>query len=187
MANNSSSRRWILLGLVALGVAVAATLPRSGSDEAEQASEPTEAGEASPQRAATSTPQLDGGLASRRVAEDCDPLSEALKYEDFVGRQAHAILSWNGMSEQAANLKIPVSVVGVEDGSVGVRFLQFPMRSQYIGIWMGSEHVKPGPKDVFLLDPCAATIVAWPEMEEATGDGDLDEDGLVTDEYLEGE
>lgn len=189
MAGKSNSRRWILLALVALGVVVAATLPRSGSDEAEQDAEPTDAREASGRQALPSDQRHDGGAASRRIAEGCDPIDESLKYEEFIGRRAHAILSWNGMSERAANLKIPVHVVGIENGAIGVRFMDFPMRAQYLGIWLGSEHLEKGPKDVFLLDPCSATIVAWPAMEQATGDGDedFDEDGLVTDEFLGGE
>ena len=43
--------------------------------------------------------------------------------------------------------------------------MDFPMRAQYLGIWLGSEHIKAGDGDVFLLDPCSATIVEWPEME----------------------
>jgi len=104
-------------------------------------------------------------MASRLIIEGCDPISESLKYEELIGRRAHAILSWNGMSEQAANLKIPVHVAGIEGGSIGVRFMQFPMREQYVGIWLGSEHIKVGPEDIFLLDPCSSTIAAWPEMD----------------------
>lgn len=174
MASKTNSRRWIILVLVALGVVAAATLPRSGSDESEPEpeSEPdqTEAREAVRGEAAPPKEQLDGGMASRRIAEGCDPIEESLKYEEFIDRRAHAILSWNGMPERAANLKIPVSVVGIEDGSVGVRFMQFPMREQYLGIWLGSGHIKRGPEDVFLLDPCSATIAAWPKMERATDD-----------------
>ena len=173
MASKSNPRRWILLILVALGVVVAATLPRSGSDESEPESEPTEAREASPQQQAPSPDQqLDGGLAARHIADGCKPIDESLKYEKFVGRSAHAILSWDGMPERSANLEIPVYVVGIEDGSIGVRFMQFPMREQYVGIWLGSGHIKPGAEDVFLLDPCSATIVAWPEMERARATDD---------------
>ena len=190
MAANRNSRRWIVLGLVTLGVVVAATLPRRGSDEAEEpVPEPAEVREAAPAQDREQAQEADGGLASRRIAEACDPIEESLKYEEFVGRRALVILSWNGMSERAANLKIPVHVAGIEDGSVGVRFMQFPMREQYLGIWIGSEHVKPGDKDVFLLDPCSATIVEWSEMEraDAIDDEDLDEDGLLDDELLDDE
>jgi len=165
MASNSNSRRWIVVGLVALGVVLVATLPRRGSEEAEQDSEPAEASEASQRQAPPPDQELDGGKASRRIADGCEPIDESLKYEEFVGKRALAVLSWNGMPELAAGLKIPVHVVGIEDGSVGVRFMQFPMREQYLGIWLGSGHIKPGPEDVFLLDPCSATIVAWPAME----------------------
>jgi hypothetical protein len=165
-------------------------LPRRGSDDAEEpVPEPTEVREASRAQDRGSARELDGGLASRRIAEGCDPIEESLKYEEFVGRRALAILSWNGMSEKAANLEIPVHVVGIEDGSVGVRFMQFPMRAQYLGIWLGSEHIRAGEKDVFLLDPCSATIIEWTAMERAgvTDDEDLDEDGLLKDEVLDDE
>ena len=190
MASKSSSRRWILLTLVVLGVGVAATLPRSGSDKAEEpVPEPAEVREAAPAQAREQGQEPDGGMASRRVVEGCDPIGESLKYEEFIGKRALAILSWNGMSEKAANLEIPVQVVGIEDGAVGVRFMQIPMRSQYIGIWLGSEHIKAGEKDVFLLDPCSATIIEWTAMERAgaTDDEDLDEDGLLEDEVLDNE
>jgi len=173
MATKQSSRRWIVLGLVSLGVVVAATLPRRGSDEAEEpVPEPTEVREAAPIQDREQGQELDGGLASRRVAEGCDPVEETLKYEELVGTRALAILSWNGMSEKAANLEIPVHVVGIEDGSVGVRFMQIPMRSQYIGIWLRSEHIRAGEKDVFLLDPCSATIIEWTAMERRAEDDD---------------
>ncbi len=167
MASKGDSRRWILLGLVVLGVVVAATLPRSGTDETEQETEPAETSGAqeSPAAPAAANQGLDGGKASRRIADGCEPIGESLKYEKFVGKRALAVLSWNGMSELAAGLKIPIHVVGIEDGTIGVRFLQFPMREQYLGIWLGSGHIRPGPKDVFLLEPCSATIVAWPAME----------------------
>jgi len=175
MASTQSSRRWILLGLVALGVVVVAMWPRGGSDKAEEpVPEPTEVRVAAPAQDRARGQDLDGGMASRRLAEDCDAVAESLKYEDLVGRRALTILSWNGLSERAANLKIPVQVVGIEDGVVGVRFMDFPMRTQYLGIWLGSGHIKAGEKDVFLLDPCSATIVEWAEMER-TDDIDLDE------------
>lgn len=169
MASKSNFRRWILVGLVALGVVVAATLPRRGSDEAEEpAPEPAETREAPPRQDREPAPELDGVKASRRITVGCQPLEESLKYEKFIGERALAILSWNGMSEQAANLEIPVYVQAVEDGGVGVRFMQFPMREQYLGVWIGSGHIEHADKDVFLLDPCSATIVAWPELERDT-------------------
>jgi len=171
MANRQSPRRWIVLGLVAFGVVVAATLPRRGSDgEEEPVPEPTEVRKAAPAQDRDQGQELDGGMASRRIAEGCDPVEESLTYQDLVGERALAILSWNGMSERAANLKIPIKVVGIEDGAVGVRFMDFPMRAQYLGIWLGSEHIKPGDGDVFLLDPCSAAIVEWPEMERDDDD-----------------
>jgi len=171
MASKGKSGRWIVLGLVALGVVVAATWPRSSSDEPRQADpEPLEAKETSAARERGPEPELDGGMASRRISEGCDPIEESLTYEERVGQRALAILSWNGMSERAANLKIPIQVVGIEDGAVGVRFMDFPMRAQYIGIWLGSEHIKAGDGDVFLLDPCSVTIVEWPEMERGDDD-----------------
>ena len=173
MAGKSSSRRWILLALVALGVVVAATLPRSDPEEAaDPATESAETAEPSAAPNAVPTEETDGGKASRRVAEGCDPTSESLKYEEYVDSRALAILSWNGLSEKAASLKIPVGVVGIEDGTIGVRFMQFPMRDQYVGIWLGSGHIEHGHDDVFLLDPCSATIVAWPELERG---GDVDD------------
>jgi hypothetical protein len=166
MAGKNNSRRWILLALVAVGVVVAATLPRSGSEEAEDTpSTSAEMDEPSTTSKPTSASDTDGGKASRRVAEGCDSTSEALRYEEFIGRRALAILSWDGLSEDAANLKVPVSVVGIEGGTIGVRFMQFPMRDQYVGIWIGSGHIEHGHDDVFLLEPCSATIVEWTELE----------------------
>lgn len=184
MAGKQNSRRWIVLGLVALGVVVVAMWPRGGTDkEEEPLPEPTDLPVAAPTQDRAQGQELDGGTASRRIAEGCDPVEESLKYEEFVGTRALTVLSWNGMSERAANLKIPVSVVGIEDGAVGVRFMDFPMRMQYLGIWLGSEHIKAGEKDVFLLDPCSATIVEWAEMER-TGETD-DEDPEDEDEGFE--
>lgn len=158
---------------MALGIVVAATLPRSDPEEAEDtASETTATAEPSVPPNPVPTEETDGGKASRRVAEGCDPRSESLKYEEYVDRRALAILSWNGLPEKAASLKIPVGVVGIEDGTIGVRFMQFPMRDQYVGIWLGSGHIEHSHDDVFLLDPCSATIVAWPELERG---GDLDD------------
>ena len=177
MASKNNSRRWIWLGLVALGVVLAATLPKlDGDDTEEKLPEPAEVDQASParDRLLAQGTRTDGEMASRRVAEGCDSVEESLKYERFVGMRALTVLSWNGMSDRAANLKIPVKVVSIEDGAVAVRFMDFPMRTQYLGIWLRSEHIRAGEKDVFLLDPCSATIVEWAEMERRD-DIDLDE------------
>lgn len=170
MASKSSSRRWILLGLVVLGVVIVAILPRRGTDDAEQDSEPAAASGAQEASSAqpSAQPSVDGGLASRRIAENCDPVVEAHKYEEFVDRRALAVLRWNKMPERAAKLKIPVFVKSVQDGAVVVSILQIPMREQYLNIWMGSGHIERGPGDSFLLDPCSAWIETWEEMDRAT-------------------
>lgn len=173
MASKQSSRRWIVLGLIALGVVVAAIWPRGASEEPQKTEpQPSETAETSAAGDPRSERDLDGGTASRRVAEGCDPVEESLKYEELVGRRALTILSWNGMSERAANLKIPVNVIGIEDGAVGVRFMDFPMRTQYLGIWLGSEHIKAGEQGAFLLNPCSATLVEWAAMERGAEDDD---------------
>ena len=157
MASNGNSRRWIIVGVIALGVVLAATLPRSGSDEA---------GEGESDSASTSEGEApDGGQATRRIAENCDPVAEALKYEEFVDRRALATLSWNNMREGAANLKIPVYVKGTADGAIGVSILEIPMREQYLAIWMMSGHLKRDPEGGYLLDPCSAEIIAWEAMD----------------------
>ena len=175
---SSNNPRWLLIGiLVTFGLALAAFWPRGGANEVEEpAPEATEAREASPAEDGPPARDIDAGLASKRVAEDCEPVKESLKYEELVGRRALAILSWDGISERAANLKIPVSVVGIQDGAVGVRFMDFPMRAQYIGIWLGSGHIKAGDDDLFLLDPCSATLVEWAAMERGRA-GDEGETG----------
>jgi hypothetical protein len=167
MANKGNPRRWILLGLVVLGVVVAATLPRSGTDEAEQETAPAEAsgGPESPVAPTAVNQGLDGGLASRRIAEGCDPIDESLKYEEFLGRRALAVLSWNNMAERAANLEIPVRVMSTADGAIGIGILEIPMREQYIGMWMMSGHLKKAPDGGYLLDPCSAKIIAWESMD----------------------
>jgi hypothetical protein len=165
VASTGNSRRWIIVGFIALGVVLAATLPRSGSDEAgegESDSAATSEGEA-PSTAPKYDP--DGGLATRRIAENCDPVAEALKYEEFIDRRALAVLSWNNMGERAENLEIPVYVKGTADGAIGVSILEIPMREQYLAIWMMSGHLKRGPGGTYLLDPCSAKIIAWEAMD----------------------
>jgi hypothetical protein len=194
MASAGKSRRWIVVGLVALGIVVAATWPRRGSDDAaeEQDSESSDAWATPEHDAVPSTANRygsDGGVASRRIADDCDPVAESMKYEEFIGTRARAILSWNGMSPATAGLKIPVHVVGIEDGTVGVRFRHFPMSQQFIAGWLHSGHIRTAPEGLFLLDPCSATIVAWSEKNEATAeDEDEDDENWLDDEdELEGD
>ena len=80
------SSRWIIVGLIALGVVIAATLLRPGSNA-------TEEGDSDSSEASTASKyDPDGGLATRRITENCDPVAEALKYEEFVDRRALAIL-----------------------------------------------------------------------------------------------
>jgi hypothetical protein len=170
MASNGNSRRWIIVGLIALGVVIAATLLRPGSNA-------TEEGDSDSSEASTASKHdPDGGLATRLIADNCDPVAEAKKYEEFIDRRALAILSWNNMPERAAKLEIPVYVKSVEDGAVGVSILQIPMRDQYLNIWMGSGHIQRGPDDSFLLDPCSARIEAWEAMDRATSPKGDDED-----------
>jgi len=174
MASKRSSRRWIILGLVALGVVVVATLPRSTPDESEDEGAPAEASEAkgSPDEDPASASEVDGGLATKRVIEGCDPVVEARKYEDFVEKRALAILRWNNMAENAAKLKIPVYVNSVDEGAIALSILPIPMRAQYLSIWMSSGHIERGPGDTFLLDPCASWIAAWEATDSAADDND---------------
>jgi len=103
--------------------------------------------------------------ATRRIAEDCVPADEALRYQPLVGGRAFAILSWTGMNEDAADLRIPVYVASIEEGAVGVRILQIPMREQYILVWLRSGHIQPAPDNVFLLDSCSARLEPWSEPD----------------------
>jgi hypothetical protein len=192
MAGAGRSRRWIVVGFIALGIVVAAIWPRPGPDDVdeEQDSESSDGGGAPEYEAAPSAAnryRSDGGVASRRVADDCDPVAESMKYEEFIGTRARAILSWNGMSAATAGLKIPVHVVGIEDGAVGVRFHQFPMSQQFIAGWLRSGHIRAASEGVFLLDPCSATIVAWLEKNEATAEDEDEEIWLDDDDDLEGD
>ena len=196
MASAGKLRRWIVVGLVALGIVVAATWPRRGSDDAaeEQDSESSDAWATPDYEALPSTANRyasDGGVASRRIADDCDPVAESMKYEEFIGTRARAILSWNGVSAATASLKIPVQVVGIEDGTVGVRFLHFPMSQQFIAAWLHSGHIHTAPEGLFLLDPCSATIVAWSEKNEDMAaqeyEDEDDENSLDAEDELEEE
>lgn len=169
MASKSSVRRWILIVLIALGVVVVATLPRGATDDTEQDADSAEASatEQAPAEQPAPNQAVDGGLATRRVIEGCDPVVEATKYRGLVNRRALAILRWNNMSGRAAKLKIPVHVNGTENGAVAVSILQIPMRTQYLNIWMSSGHIERGPGDTFLLDPCSAWIEPWEAMDRA--------------------
>jgi len=89
-------------------------------------------------------------------------------YGTLVGGRALATLQWTGMNEYAASLKIPVFVVGIEGDDLAVRFLQFPMREEYLHVWLGSGHIRPAGENVFLLDPCSATLEPW-STEASTG------------------
>jgi hypothetical protein len=194
MASAGKSRRWIVVGFVALGIVVAATWPRRGSDDVaeEQDSESSDVWAPPEYEVLPSTANRygsDGGVASRRIADDCDPVAESMKYEELIGTRARAILSWNGMSAATAGLKIPVQVVGIEDGTVGVRFHNFPMSQQFIAGWLRSGHIRTAPEGLFLLDPCSATIVPWSEENEAIAE-DEDEDEeiwLDDDDDLDGD
>jgi len=165
MAAKSSTRRWILIVLVAVGVIVVAMLPRAATDDMEPSSDAPTGVPAVPGNVADQ--DADTGKATKRVLEDCDPVAEALKYEELVDTKALAVLRWNNMSDRAAKLKIPVYVHSVDDGAVVVGILPIPMRAQYLNIWMNSGHIERGPGDTFLLDPCASWIEAWEEMDQA--------------------
>jgi hypothetical protein len=144
MAGDRSSRRWRAIGgALAIAFCQLAALSGCASEhsQAEQAAAASPAADANSDGAANAG---QGGRGERRIAEGCKPKEASLEYEDYAGARALAILSWNGMSERAANLKIPVFVVAIEDGSIGVRFLEFPMREQYLNIWLGSGHIAAG-------------------------------------------
>ena len=177
-----------------LGVVVAAIWPRPGPDDADEerdsASSDTWVAQKYEALPSAANPYgSDGGVASRRIADDCDPVAESMKYEEFIGTRARAILSWNGVSPATAGLKIPVDVVGIEDGTVGVRFHHFPMSQQFIAGWLHSGHIRTAPEGLFLLDPCSATIVEWLEKSEgmAEDEGEDEEIWLDAEDELEEE
>jgi hypothetical protein len=176
MASNGNSRRWIIVGLIAFGVVLAATLPRSGSDEAEEGESDSADTSEREEESTVTKYDPDGGKATRRIAEGCDPIAEAKKYEELVDRRALATLSWNNMRERAAKLEIPVYVKSIEDGAIGVGILEIPMREQYLAIWMMSGHLKRGSGDTYLLDPCSAKVIAWEAMDRLHPPSDDDDE-----------
>jgi len=121
-------------------------------------------------------------VASRRIAYDCDPVAESLKYEGFIGTRARAILSWHEISAATADLKIPVDVMDIEDGAVGVRFHHFPMSQQFITAWLHSGHIRTASDGLFLLDPCSAAIVAWSEKNEDMAEDEEEDEEIWLDE-----
>jgi len=171
MANTGNSRRWIIVGFIALGVVLAATLPRSGSDEAGEGASDSAATPEGEARSTATNYDPDGGMATRRIAENCDPVAEALKYEEFVGREALAILSWTNMPDKVANLQIPVHVASVDDGAITVNVLDIPLKDPYIATWIRSGHMRPGQDTALLIDPCSARIEAWEAMDRAKAFG----------------
>jgi len=101
--------------------------------------------------------------AAKYIEDGCERAEESLASADFVEGQALATLRWTGMSKETRDLKIPVYVVGIESDELLVRFLQFPMREQYLHIWLGTGHIRPAATaGEFLLDPCSATLERVP-------------------------
>jgi hypothetical protein len=103
-----------------------------------------------------------GPKATRRIAKHCDPVAEAKKYEELIVHRVLVFLSWNNASERAAKLEIPAYVTAVVDDVVVLRILEFPLREQYIAVWLESGHIQPAPANSFLLDPCSARIEDGP-------------------------
>lgn len=157
---SESKRRWLSIGALFVGIlALAVMLLRPGPDETATEDAPPAATEpiAGEREAAAGD-----GPATREILDGCEPVEAVRTYEEFLGGRALAILSWIGMPERAAKLRIPVYVDAIEGGAIHVRFMQFPLRDQYVALWLESGHIRPGPGDLFLLDPCSATIVPWP-------------------------
>ena len=168
----SKTPRWVWIALaVVLGLVLVSVWPTPGTEPADDAEPGDDAAEAAVDDgdAADVEPT---GPATRSIAPNCVPADAAKEYAGFLDKRALVVLSWDGMSERAEELEIPVHVVGIEEDGVAVRFLQFPMQEQYIHIWLGSGHIKAGEERVFILDPCSAKVLDWPEMER----GDPDED-----------
>jgi hypothetical protein len=162
MKNPESLRRPLVSLALATALGVAVALPGCGSGESSDA-QTTPADVANAElppgiRVSGGSPR-----ATRRVAEDCDPAQETLNYTELIGSRALATLLWNEASDDAAALEIPIHVTSIAEGGVTVRFLAFPMREQYMHVWMGSGHIAALGDNVFLLDPCSATLEPWPE------------------------
>jgi len=116
----SNNRRWLVIGLlVTFGLVLTAVWPLRGSegngDSGADDSDTSAAGATDTSAAALPAEQADGGAKGRRITPGCKPIEESLKYEEFIDRRALTILSWNGMSKRAANLKIPVRATGAHD------------------------------------------------------------------------
>ena len=170
-----------------LGIVVAAVWPRPGPDDADEEQDSDSSGRSvAPEYEALPSADnrygSDGGVPSRRIAHDCDPIAESLKYEGFIGTRARAILSWNEISAATADLKIPVDVVDIEDGAVGVRFHHFPMSQQFITAWLHSGHIRTASDGLFLLDPCSAAIVAWSEKNEDMAEDEGEDEEMWHDD-----
>ncbi len=161
----AASQRWLsVVLLLTLGIPTSSAFAGCGSDE------PTAAPEAPAAEEDATDPALPPGIrvhtgagvaAARKVREGCEPGAAAREYSDLVGQRAFATLNWTGASERTAALRVPVFVASVEDDAVGVRILGIPMREEYMHVWLGSGHIRPGGGDVFLLNACSATLEPW--------------------------
>jgi hypothetical protein len=167
MGDNSNSGRWAILALVAVGIATALYLGSRGNGHAVRESESAPTSETD----GGSTNAPDGGPGVRRIKENCDPIPEAKKYGEFVGREAVAILSWTNMPETVTKLQIPVYVASVDDGAIAVNVLDIPLKDPYIATWIRSGHMRPGQDTALLIDPCSARIEAWEAMDRAKAFG----------------
>ena len=153
---------WITVGLIALGVLLTVNSSSCGSEDAEEgersAAEVIEDKAGSPYDpgGGLATPPHRGALRPRHRSEKVRGVHQPARAGDTELGQS---------VEASVRPEDSVYVTGIEDGAIALGILEIPMRDQYVILWTGSGHIRRGPGDTFLLDPCSARIEGWEAMD----------------------
>jgi hypothetical protein len=106
---------------------------------------------------AASTPVPAEPESNKGSKADCQPATEAKKYQSLVGKNIMAKMLWKKPSASQETLQFPFTVTAITDDGLAVSIREFSLKAHYVPLLYNSGHllVRNG---VTVLDICAAQV-----------------------------
>jgi hypothetical protein len=89
--------------------------------------------------------------------DNCNPATEAKKYQQLVGKNVMVKMLWKQSSPSQENLQFPMTITGITDEGLEVSIREFSLKAHYVPLFYNSSHLSAS-KGTTVLDICAAQL-----------------------------
>lgn len=100
--------------------------------------------------------------SNKGTRDNCNPATEAKKYQQLIGKNVMAKMLWKQTSPSQENLQFPFTVTGITDEGLKVSIREFSLKAHYVPLFYNSGHLLAS-NGVTVLDICAAEVTVEDE------------------------